>query len=161
MSLSCRVGVGGFFLFCFCNVFTGFAMLASFAICLLCPPSGFLCCVGPASFSRPLRFIHTGHPGSLEAWFPLQLMHFRLLCRHVSPFSHSLHSCLGCSADMCSVLEQCTHLGLWLQARRRRHIKHLPPGARPHPSLLADVSERATQLNQGKGSNCASQITTC
>ena len=71
--------------------------------------------MGPASLSNPLRFIHTGHPVLLDVWLPLQLMHLRLLCRHLSSYLHSLHSNLGCSAEMCSVLEQCTHLGLQLQ----------------------------------------------
>ena len=64
--------------------------------------------MGPASLSSPRRFNHTEQPESFDTWFPLQLTHFRLLCGHFVSFPRSLHSCLWCSAETCSVLVQCS-----------------------------------------------------
>ena len=62
----------------------------------------------PASLKSPFSF---------AAWFPLQLTYCRLLCGHFVSFLHSLRSCLWWSAEICSILVQCTHLGLRLQLR--------------------------------------------
>ena len=35
---------------------------------------------------------------------------------------HSSHLCLGCSAKVCLVLVQCTHLGFWPQLRFRYEL---------------------------------------
>ena len=64
--------------------------------------------MGSASLSSPLRSNHTEQAESFAAWFPLQLTPFRLLCGHFVSFPRSLHSCLWCSAETCSVLVWCS-----------------------------------------------------